>query len=276
MSTARRPAVDETRFRGEPAIELAVGDLTATFLPDLGLTGVSLLVAGRQHLAVPGGPAALRAGHTAGLPLLAPWANRLGGRRYRAAGVAVDLAGLDLDTDANGLPIHGLLVGRPGWRIDARGVRRGRPSFRAAIDVEGPAFPFPHRLEVTVAAADRSLTVDTTLVPTGRRRVPVAFGWHPYLRLPGAPRRRWQLVLPPRTHLELDARGLPTGAESRQRSEADPSAAGPSTTCTASGPTGGWRCGPTTARRSRCGPAPATATARCGCRPDGRSRPWSR
>ncbi len=41
----------------------------------------------------------------------------------------------------------------------------------------------------------------------------MAFGWHPYLRLPGTPRSRWHLRLPSRTHLALDALGLPTGSE---------------------------------------------------------------
>ena len=60
------------------------------------------------------------AGHTGGLPLLHPWANRLARRRYVAAGVAVDLRGLDLPTDDNGLPMHGTMVGRPGWEVDQR------------------------------------------------------------------------------------------------------------------------------------------------------------
>ena len=113
----------ESRFRGETGITLEAGELTATFLPDVGMTGVSLRFRGREHLALPGGVAQLRAGGTAGLPLLAPWANRLASRRYRAAGVAVDLAGLPLGTDPNGLPIHGLLVGAPGWQVDRADVR---------------------------------------------------------------------------------------------------------------------------------------------------------
>ena len=103
----------------------------ATFLPDLGMTGVSLRCGGREHLALPGGLAALRAGATLGIPLLAPWANRLAARRYRAAGVDVDLDGLPLGTDGNGLPIHGFLVGRPGWRVGRRTTRAGRAGFRA-------------------------------------------------------------------------------------------------------------------------------------------------
>ena len=220
--TTSAGSVEERRFRGEPAVVVSAGELVATFLPDLGMTGVSLRCRGREHLALPGGLPALRAGKTLGLPLLAPWANRLGSRRYRAAGVNVDLAGLPLGTDPNGLPIHGLLVGKPGWRLDRRSTGRGRASFRAAIDVDAPAFPYPHRIEVSVVARDDSLALDTTVIPTGRRRVPVAFGWHPYLRLPGTPRSQWHLRLPSRTHLVLDTLGLPTGATQAEARESEP------------------------------------------------------
>ena len=220
MSTV--PAsVEERRFRGEPAVTLTAGELTAVFLPGLGMTGVSLRHRGREHLALPGGLNALRAGKTLGLPLLAPWANRLARRRYRAAGVTVDLDGMPLRTDDNGLPIHGLLVGQPGWGIEQRRARRGSAELRASIDVDAPAFPFPHRIEVAVTAHDQELGVETTVVPTGRRSVPVGFGWHPYLRVPGTPRSRWRLRLPARTHLTLDDRGIPNGGERRERREAD-------------------------------------------------------
>jgi galactose mutarotase-like enzyme len=214
-------AVVEGRFRGVPAVILTAGELSATFLPDLGMTGVSLRQGGREHLALPGGLPALRSGATLGLPLLAPWANRLSAWRYRAAGADVDLTGLPLRTDGRGLPIHGLLVGRPGWRVEHRAARGGVARLRAAIDVDAPAFPFPHRIEVGVAARDGRLTVDTTVIPTGRRRVPVAFGWHPYLRVPGTPRSRWRLDLPPRTHLALDDRGIPTGDAAPEPRESD-------------------------------------------------------
>jgi aldose 1-epimerase len=220
--TSLAGSVEEGRFRGEAALVVSAGELVATFLPDLGMTGVSLRLRGREHLALPGGLPALRAGATLGLPLLAPWANRLGSLRYRAAGVDVDLTGLPLGTDQKGIPIHGLLLGRPGWRIIGRSARRGGAGFRAAIDVNAPAFPFPHRIEVSVAAREAQLRVETTVIPTGRRRVPVAFGWHPYLRLPGIPRSRWHLRLPARTHLPLDARGIPTGAAQSEAAESAP------------------------------------------------------
>jgi aldose 1-epimerase len=217
VSTA---AVDEGRFRGAAAITVRAGALAATFLPDLGMTGVSLRREGREHLALPGGLAALRAGATLGLPLLAPWANRLSSRRYRAAGTDVDLSGIALRTDDNGLPIHGVLVGRPGWTVTRRSARAGIARLSASTDVDSPAFPFPHRIEIAVAARDDRLSVDTTITPTGRIRVPVAFGWHPYLRLPG-PRAGWLLRLPARTHLALDERGIPTGASTTESPEAE-------------------------------------------------------
>ena len=210
-----------TTFRGEPAVRLRAGATSAVFLPSLGLTGVSLRHRGREHLALPGGLDALRSGGTGGLPLLAPWANRLGARRYRAAGVDVDLAGLRLKRDDQGLPIHGLLCGRSRWEVTALDARAAAAVMRASIDVDHPAFPFPHRLDVTARLGEGALRVDTALTPTGRRRVPVAFGWHPYLRVPGSRRSTWRLELPARTHLELDGRGLPTGTEAAERAEAE-------------------------------------------------------
>jgi aldose 1-epimerase len=213
---------EEGRFRGEPAVVLGSGELSASFLPGLGLTGVSLRYRGGEYLALPGGLDTLRAGGSAGIPLLAPWANRLAERRYRAAGVTVDLTGLRLGTDDHGLPIHGLLLGRSRWSIARTSTRGDTASFDAAIDVDAPAFPFPHRIDVRVRARDAQLRIDTTVTATGRRRVPVAFGWHPYLRVPGTPRGRWRLRMPARDHRALDARSIPTGASTRERAKDEP------------------------------------------------------
>ena len=214
-------AVVERRFQDTPALELRSGALRATFVPGVGMTGVSLRRDRREHLALPGGVAALRAGHTGGLPLLAPWANRLASRRYRAAGVDVDLRRRGVHTDDHGLPIHGLLVGWLEWEVTATSARRDVARLTATTIVDTPAFPFPHLLELSVAAHDDRLVVDTTLVPTGDRDVPVAFGWHPYLRVPGTPRSRWSLRLPARERLTLDERGIPTGASARELAEDD-------------------------------------------------------
>src|SRR4051812_28287476 len=198
----------ERRFRGEPAVELSAGALSAVFTPGLGMTGVSLRCRGGQHLALPGGLDALRSGHTAGLPLLAPWANRLSQRRYDAAGTRVDLSRRRLNVDENGLPIHGFGVGRPGWTVQRLTTRGETARLHASIEIDSRAFPFPHRIDLSVTARDARLRVDTTIVPTTRRPVPASFGWHPYLTLPGAPRSSWRLRLPRRRHLALDGHGI--------------------------------------------------------------------
>lgn len=104
---------------GEPSeLHIRAANTEATFLPDLGMVGISLRQDGQEVLALPGGVDAYRAGHVVGLPLLAPWANRLSGWRYDIAGVAVDLTGVDLHDDGAGLPIHGTMTAQHGWRVD--------------------------------------------------------------------------------------------------------------------------------------------------------------
>jgi aldose 1-epimerase len=212
---------------GEAAVTLAAGELEGTFLPGLGLLGTSLRHRGEELLALPGGVAGYRGGNVTGLPLLAPWANRLPGWRYRAAGTEVDLDGLDLHTDPGGLPIHGTLTAHGGWRLERLAAGDGSAVLQASLDYGAfpellAAFPFPHRLTVTATVREATLAVATTLEATGGLPVPVAFGWHPYLRLPGAPRAAWRLLLPDRVHLDLDDRGLPTGKTADEPEEADP------------------------------------------------------
>lgn len=205
------------------SVTLTSGLLEATFLPDLGMIGTSLRHRGDELLGLSGGLEGYRAGEQTGLPLLAPWANRLGTWRYEVAGVKVDLAGLALHTDENGLPIHGTMTAQPGWVVIAADER----SLSTRFDVGArpdllASFPFPHELHIDVAVDAATMTVATTVVPTGDRAVPVAFGYHPYFRLPGAARNDLRLRLPARRHLELDDRGLPTGAGRAEAAEDEP------------------------------------------------------
>ena len=204
-------------------VTVSSGELDATFLPQLGMVGVSLRHRGHELLALPGGLDGYRAGNVTGLPLLAPWANRLGRERYEAEGVAVDLHGLGLHTDEHGLPIHGTMSARPEWEVVEAAPHRlvARFDFGAHPDLLA-SFPFPHELRIGVAADGSTLTVDTTVAATGDRAVPLAFGYHPYLRLPGPERAEVRLRLPPRRHLGLDARGLPTGASRTEDAEDEP------------------------------------------------------
>ena len=179
-----------------------------------------------------------RDGHETGLPLLALWANRLDAWDHRAAGVEVDLEGLDLQTDEHGLPIHGTMTGAAGWEV----VERDDAGLRARFDYGArpdllAAFRFPHDLEIDAPVYGAALRFGTTVRPTADRPVPVAFGWHPYLRLPTADRSLWRLQLPARDHLELDGRGSPPGAPPRRARKRTRLDTARSTICMRSAPT---------------------------------------
>jgi aldose 1-epimerase len=195
-------------------VTLRAGEYEAVFLPELGMLGTSLEHRGTELLSLHGGTTAFRDGHTTGLPLLAPWANRLSRTRFRVGRTDVDIRRRDVHVDGNGLPIHGTMVGPFRWEVARRTPRRLVARYR----YEHPAFPFPHELEVDARLGEDGLHVETTLRPTGRRRVPVSFGWHPYFTLPGS-RRSWRLRLPARRHLELDGRGIPTGSWAQEPAE---------------------------------------------------------
>ena len=216
---ALHPAIHHDTIDGFEAVTLAAGELEAAFVPSLGMVGASLRHAGEELLDRRDGLAAYRdAGTVMGVPFLHPWANRLGGEEYELDGRRVRLPdGPPRRSDEQGLPMHGLVAAHPGWTVVERlaDVRSARLAARldfAADPALRDAFPFPHDVVIEVTLTPRALRLDTTVIPTGGAPVPIAFGYHPYLRLPGADRSRWELTLPPRRQLELDARKLPTGS----------------------------------------------------------------
>jgi len=86
----------------------------------------------------------------------------------------------------------------------------------SSLDFDRPelleAFPFPHRVQLTIEVSAGAVQVRTTLTATGSEPVPVAFGFHPYFRLPGLPRARWEVGFPVHERLPLDPHMVPTGA----------------------------------------------------------------
>jgi aldose 1-epimerase len=198
------------------ACVLRAGDLEAVFLPGQGMLGASLRHRGVEILGrVADLKAAAAQGSTAGIPLLYPWANRLAGPAYRAAGreVALDLTSPLLHLDANGLPIHGVPWSRLTWEV----VEHRPDGLTARLEWTGDdlmaIFPFQHRLEMAVTLLPENLTLEMRLAAGPDTPVPVSFGFHPYFVLPGLPRGQWCLTLPPMRKLVEDGRGIPTGAE---------------------------------------------------------------
>jgi galactose mutarotase-like enzyme len=206
-----------TTRRAQTASELrsASGRLEATFIPRAGMLGWSLRRRGEELLGHPVSLAEyVERGEPTAIALLHPWANRLGGPEYEIAGrrVRLDLGAPNVHTDRNGLPIHGLVAGSPHWEVldERRSLIAARLDSVASPELTA-GFPFPHAIELTATLSDERLEIDTALTPTGDSPVPVAFGFHPYLRLPGLERERWWVELPVTSRMVLDERMLPTG-----------------------------------------------------------------
>lgn len=210
MAAERTPTTERTVELRSP------GDrLQATFLPRVGMLGWSLRDRGDELLGRPAGlDEHARTGEPTGIALLHPWANRLAAPEYEVAGrrVRLDLGAPNVHTDRHGLPIHGLAAASPHWEVveERPSLLRARLDWAAWPELTA-GFPFAHLVTLTARLADDRLEIVTDLEAGGDLPVPVAFGFHPYLRLPGVERERWHVALPVERRMVLDERMLPTG-----------------------------------------------------------------
>lgn len=204
--------------------------IEVAFVPSAGMVACSLLHRGEELLGQRGGLAHyVRAHSTMGIPLLYPWANRVGGEEFAVAGREVDLssAELPLSFGDGGLPIHGLLAAADGWSVADHhatsdgGILEARFDF-AADTLLLRAFPFPHTITLRAELNGTALTIVTTVDADQGVAVPISFGFHPYLTLPGVARPDWRIEAPVTEHLALDERMLPTGERTPTTIESGP------------------------------------------------------
>src|SRR5512133_4321471 len=142
------------RFTALTLVDDAAGGIEATFVPAAGMVGCSLRHRGEELLGQRRGLGAYVADRaTMGIPLLYPWANRLGRRHFEVAGreVTVDPEVTPVRLDADGLPMHGLLSAASGWQVDRHealddGALLGARFDFAAHEALMAAFPFGHEL----------------------------------------------------------------------------------------------------------------------------------
>jgi galactose mutarotase-like enzyme len=173
---------------------LREGELVASFLPDAGMICHSLRLGDRELLGQRAGVEEYRrSGSTMGVPLLYPWANRLSAFPDAAPREFVK-------TDANGLPIHGVIGSRLHW--DLIGAGSARLAWTQAQDWFA-VFPHEHELLYEATLSGGALTIALTV--TAADPTPVSFGFHPYLVGGG------EVSLPAMRRLDADARQIPTG-----------------------------------------------------------------
>lgn len=190
--------------------------LEATFVPEAGMIGSSLRHEGEELFFQGDGLEAYESrGSTFALPLLHPWANRL-----RSWDFELGEQHITLDPDspithrdaATGTAIHGLLTASRHWTV----TDADRNALTAELDFGRvpeyiAAFPLPHIVRYTARITGTTLTVAFSVRATGDVDVPISFGFHPYLTLPGSDRRGWQLEIPVARRALTDERMLPTG-----------------------------------------------------------------
>jgi aldose 1-epimerase len=154
-------------------------------------------------------------GSTAGIPLLYPWANRLGRLQYRAAGrqISLDPSSPRLHFDDHQLPMHGVPWSQLQWNV----ISSHADALTARLDWLSrellAIFPFPHHVEMAVRLRPVALEIQITVFADSGSPVPISFGFHPYFGIPGMPRAEWTLHAPAMRKLALDAQGIPTGQE---------------------------------------------------------------
>ena len=215
--TAREAVLDTVR-----AVILTdpVHQTELTIVPGIGNMAYTMVVRGRDVLWTPaGGLAAYKAKPAlAGIPLLAPWANRIDQLAFFANGkkylLNEELGNLKLDRSRQ--PIHGLLATSSHWQVismkaDAAAAEvTSRLEFWRHPDLMAQ-FPFAHTIEVTYRLKTGELQVETVLKNHSMAPMPVLIGFHPYLRVHDAPRDQWKLHLAAREQIVLSEHLVPTG-----------------------------------------------------------------
>ena len=154
----------------------------------------------------------------AGIPFLAPWANRIDSDAYwindRQYRLNPDLG--NLRRDPNGLPIHGLVLFASNWQVVRLSSDDGAALVTSRLDFwkcpEWMAqFPFAHSIEMTYRLSGGVLEVATRVENHSAEPIPLVIGFHPWFQIPDVPRDEWSLHLPVRDHYKLTDKFVPKG-----------------------------------------------------------------
>jgi aldose 1-epimerase len=151
-----------------------------------------------------------------GVPFLAPWGNRLDEAAFWANGKQYQFNLTLGNVSKTGLPIHGLLVTSPLWKVtevaaDGQSAHvTSRLEFWKYPDLMAQ-WPFAHEYEMTYRLANGVLEVRTTVINLSSAAMPLVIGFHPFYRIPDIPRDEWTAHLPARQAVVTDNRLIPTG-----------------------------------------------------------------
>jgi aldose 1-epimerase len=150
-----------------------------------------------------------------GMPLLAPFANRLDETAFYANGKKYNFD-LELGNVRGPIPQTGYVNGSKAWQlVEAKADGKGAWVTCKLDFYKIPAFikqfPFAHAITMTYRVSEGSLEVRTKIDNLSSEPMPVVIGYHPIFELPDGNRDDWIASLDAKTHwIEIPQR-LPTG-----------------------------------------------------------------
>jgi len=222
VSLAANYSAERTQKDGFEVVRLgdARHKTVVSIVPSIGNNAFEMLVNGKNILWFPFSSLADFKAKPAlcGVPLLAPWANRLDEDGFWANGkhYALDRGLKNIRADGNNHPIHGLLTFAPDWEVvKATGTETSaevtsRLEFWRHPDYMAQ-FPFAHTLFMTYRLQDGVLEVETTIENHSAEPMPVSVGFHPYFHITDVPRDQWKVQLPAREQVVLSQQLIPSG-----------------------------------------------------------------
>jgi aldose 1-epimerase len=150
-----------------------------------------------------------------GIPILAPFANRLDEQAFYANGKKYNFD-MELGNVRGAIPIHGYLSGANAWNVVEAKADGNAAWVTSKLDFyRNPQymkqFPFAHTLTMTYRLQDGVLEVRTRIDNLSTEPMPVAIGFHPYFQLTDSVRDDWTLSVGAKTHWLLAQTKVPTG-----------------------------------------------------------------
>jgi aldose 1-epimerase len=150
-----------------------------------------------------------------GMPLLAPFANRLDDTAFYANGKKYNFD-LELGNVRGPIPSTGYVNGSKAWQLVEFKADQKSAWLTCKLDFyKNPQymkqFPFAHTIAMTYRVSDGALEVHTRLDNLSAEAMPVVIGYHPIFELPDGNRNDWTVSVDAKTHwIEIPQR-LPTG-----------------------------------------------------------------
>jgi len=153
-----------------------------------------------------------------GIPLLAPWANRIPGGGFHANGKWFEfnesLGVLRMHKDH--VAIHGMLLFSNLWQVTDVGADSTGAWVVSKLEFwRYPSlmanWPFAHEYEMTYRLSAGELETTVAVKNLSAEAMPVVVGFHPYFKIPGVPRSEWMARIPARSQVMVDDHFCATG-----------------------------------------------------------------